>query len=446
MNAYESNFDGLVGPTHNYAGLSYGNVASGNNRSSTSNPKLAALQGLEKMKAMHDLGLVQGVLPPHERPAVNELRALGFSGSDANVLIKAAKYAPKLLASCYSAATMWTANAATVSPSADTADGKVHLTPANLSNKFHRSIEHKTTRRVLQAVFTSEQYFTHHEALPGIPQFGDEGAANYTRFCTDYHHRGVTFFVYGDNGFSSDEQRPRPQRYPARQTREASEAIARQHQLSSDRVVFAQQHPNAIDQGVFHNDVIAVGNKNILFCHDHAFLHQPLVYEQLQKACTDSELSIIEVSNDQVSVSDAVSSYLFNSQLVTINGKNTLIVPSECDTNEKVAHYLRWLTESHHPIDAVRSFDLRQSMKNGGGPACLRLRVVLTDAELAAVNPASVMSDSLYQQLIQWVNDHYRDSLTEKDLADPQLLMESRNALDELTVIMQLGSVYDFQR
>ena len=26
--AYEVNFDGLVGPTHNYAGLSYGNVAS----------------------------------------------------------------------------------------------------------------------------------------------------------------------------------------------------------------------------------------------------------------------------------------------------------------------------------------------------------------------------------------------------------------------------------
>ncbi|WP_330924823.1 N-succinylarginine dihydrolase [Candidatus Sororendozoicomonas aggregata] len=446
MNAYEANFDGLVGPTHNYAGLSYGNVASSNNRSLTSNPKLAALQGLEKMKTMRNLGLVQGVLPPHERPAVNELRALGFSGSDADILTKAAKQAPKLLASCCSAATMWTANAATVSPSLDTADGKVHLTPANLSNKFHRAMEHKTTRQVLQAVFNSERYFTHHEALPGIPQFGDEGAANYTRFCTDYHRPGVAFFVYGDNGFSSNERRPRPQRYPARQTREASEAIARQHQLACDRIVFAQQHPNVIDQGVFHNDVIAVGNKNLLFCHEHAFLHQRQVYEQLREAHTDSALSIVEVSDDQVSVSDAVSSYLFNSQLVTVNGKNTLIVPSECDANEKVARYLRWLTESHHTIDAVRSFDLRQSMKNGGGPACLRLRVVLTDAELAAVNPGSIMSDSLYQRLVQWVNDHYRDRLTEKDLADPQLLMESRNALDELTAIMQLGSVYDFQR
>ena len=50
--AREFNFDGLVGPSHNYAGLSFGNVASFSNVKSASNPKQAALQGLAKMRAL----------------------------------------------------------------------------------------------------------------------------------------------------------------------------------------------------------------------------------------------------------------------------------------------------------------------------------------------------------------------------------------------------------
>ena len=140
--AREANFDGLVGPTHNYAGLSWGNVASKSNVSAVSNPKEAALQGLAKMKQLADRGYVQGVLPPHERPHLPTLRALGFSGNDADVLAQVLKKSPDLLAAVSSAAAMWTANAATVSPSADTRDRRVHFTPANLSAKFHRSIEH----------------------------------------------------------------------------------------------------------------------------------------------------------------------------------------------------------------------------------------------------------------------------------------------------------------
>ncbi|WP_370298967.1 N-succinylarginine dihydrolase, partial [Pontibacterium sp.] len=127
MKAFEANFDGLVGPTHNYAGLSFGNVASEKHQAEVSNPKQAAKQGLTKMKALNDLGLVQGVLAPQERPDINTLRQLGFGGSDADVLAAAAKQAPRILAACCSASSMWTANAATVSPSADTANGKVHF-------------------------------------------------------------------------------------------------------------------------------------------------------------------------------------------------------------------------------------------------------------------------------------------------------------------------------
>lgn len=174
MKSYEVNFDGLVGPTHNYGGLSYGNVASQSNSQQGSNPREAARQGLAKMKALADMGFKQGVLAP-QGADVAALRRLGFSGSDAEVIQRAAREAmPLLVASC-SASSMWVANAATVSPSADTADGRVHFTAANLNCKYHRSIEHPTTSRVLGAMFSDAQYFAHHAALPAVAQFGDEG-------------------------------------------------------------------------------------------------------------------------------------------------------------------------------------------------------------------------------------------------------------------------------
>jgi succinylarginine dihydrolase len=439
----EANFDGLVGPTHNYAGLSFGNVASEKHGAEASNPKEAALQGLAKMKALADLGLTQGVLAPQERPDIHTLRRLGFTGTDSDVLAKAAKTAPRLLAACCSASSMWTANAATVSPSPDTLDGKVHFTPANLTNKFHRSIEHEVTGRILKATFSDPNHFSHHEALPTVEHFGDEGAANHTRFCQAYGDQGVEFFVFGRYAF--DGSKPAPKRYPARHTYEASEAIARLHGLSDTHTVYAQQNPDVIDQGVFHNDVIAVGNQRTLFCHQEAFLHQAKVYEALNKGLNGT-LDVIEVPTQAVSVQDAVSSYLFNSQLLDVQGKTALVVPEECRKNAAVWQYLSQLEQGSSSIDEVKVFNLTQSMSNGGGPACLRLRVVLNEQERQAANQATLMKDALYNELVAWVNQHYRDRLTESDLADPALLDESRTALDQLTRILQLGSVYPFQR
>lgn len=443
MKAFEANFDGLVGPTHNYSGLSFGNVASQSNEAQASNPKLAALQGLAKMKALHDMGLVQGVLAPQERPDINTLRRLGFTGSDAEVLTAAAKDAPRILAACCSASSMWTANAATVSPSADTADGKVHFTPANLTNKFHRSIEHETTGRILQATFRDPAYFAHHAALPSVEHFGDEGAANHTRFCHEYGEQGVEFFVYGRSAF--DGSRPAPKRYPARHTLEASEAVARIHGLNAAQVVYAQQNPDVIDQGVFHNDVIAVGNRNTLFCHEQAFVNQAQVKQELGQKL-GGQFNVIEVPTHRVSVQDAVTSYLFNSQLLSLaDGRTLLVIPDECRQNPAVWQYLTELRDGDSAIDALQVFDLKQSMCNGGGPACLRLRVVLNENELKAINPSTRMNEALFAHLNAWVERHYRDRLTEADLADPQLLIESRTALDELTQILNLGSVYPFQ-
>lgn len=444
MIAYEANFDGLVGPTHNYSGLSAGNIASLTYSQQASNPKSAALQGLDKMKALANLGLIQGVIAPQMRPDIKVLRRLGFNGSDCSVLQQAAQQAPKLLTSCSSASSMWAANAATVSPSADTYDRRIHFTPANLVSHFHRSIEHQTTSRILAAMFNDDNHFCHHQPLPASEQLGDEGAANHMRFCDHYGEQGVEMFVFGGYGFDPHQQTPT--RYPARQTYEASAAIARLHQLDPQRVVMAQQNPLLIDQGVFHNDVISVGNQQVLFCHQYAFLNQTDVYLQLQQKI-GMDFSIIEVPNDVVSVDDAVSSYLFNSQLVTLpNGDVSLILPQECQHNPRIWLYVQQLLQARVGINRVDLFNLSQSMRNGGGPACLRLRVVLNEREQQAVNPAILLTDTLFKRLREWIDLHYRDRLVEADLADPALLLESHTALDELTYILSLGSVYDFQQ
>jgi succinylarginine dihydrolase len=444
VTAVEFNFDGLVGPTHNYSGLSYGNVASLSNLASVSNPRAAARQGLAKMKALLDLGVPQGVLPPQERPAVHALRRLGFAGSDAQVLCRARAEAPRIFAACVSASAMWAANAATVAPSADTVDERVHFTPANLVSKFHRSLEAQTTARVLRALFPDEAHFVHHHPLPSVMLFGDEGAANHTRLCHRYGDRGVHLFVYGHRVVGGEGAAPR--RFPARQSREASEAVARLHRLPPERVVFAQQNPLVVDAGAFHNDVVAVGNQGVFFYHEQAFLDCQVLRSWLRAALGDHPLQFIEVPARRVSVDQAVASYLFNSQLVTLpDGKMALILPVECRETAAVWNYLQALREEDNPIERLQILDVRESMRNGGGPACLRLRVVLTDRERVAVAPGAIFDDTLYQRLLTWVDRHYRDRIDEESLADPLLLEECRRALDELTGLLGLGSVYPFQ-
>lgn len=445
MKHYEANFDGLVGPTHNYAGLSYGNVASLSNAAAISNPKAAAKQGLKKAKALADMGMVQGMLAPQERPDLHTLRRIGFSGTDAEVLSKAAKQAPAVLRACCSASSMWTANAATVSPSADTHDGKIHFTPANLVDKLHRSIEASTTGNILAATFNNPRYFSHHQHLPEHPSFGDEGAANHTRLCSEYGHAGLELFVYGQE--ATNPSAARPKKYPARQTLEASQAIARLHQLDDESSVFIQQNPDVIDQGVFHNDVIAVGNQNVLFYHEQAFMNTQEKLAEIQRKFNGQTLHFIEVPTEKVAIQDAVKSYLFNTQIITLpNGEMAIIAPTNCQENKAVFAYLNEVVTLGTPIKQVHYFDVKQSMQNGGGPACLRLRVAMNEMEVTAVNQHTLMNDALFNRLNLWVDKHYRDKLAVDDLADPQLIIESRTALDELTQIMKLGSIYQFQK
>lgn len=445
MTFFEANFDGLVGLTHNYGGLSVGNLASAKNASAVSNPKGAALQGLAKAKRLADLGLVQGLLPPHARPALHILRALGFSGSDGAMLEAAWRVDKALVRNVTSSAFMWAANAATVSPSPDCGDGRLHLTPANLLTMPHRALEASQTQRSLARIFASDTHFCVHAPLPYQSLFADEGAANHMRLCAQHGGAGVEIFVWGRDGYGQQDTK-----FPARQTLQTGEAIARRHGLADARTLHLRQSRQAIDAGAFHNDVVAVSHRNVLFCHELAFEDRLDAYARIKSAAEGLlEPIIIEVPQAEVPLADAIASYLFNTQLLDLPGQDrmVLIAPLECQENGATKRYLDQLVASNGPIGRVEFVDVRQSMRNGGGPACLRLRVVLSDAQKRAIGARVLLDDSLCADLESWINRHYRDELAPDDLGDPALIKECRTALDALTQIMDLGSdFYPFQR
>lgn len=403
------NFDGIVGPTHNYSGLSWGNIASWNSKEKASNPQAAALQGLEKMWTLSQLGVMQAVLPPHERPHLPTLKSLGFKGIEEVPL--------SLLAQFSSASPMWTANMATMTPSSDTEDGKVHFTPANLQSKLHRFIEKETSYRLLKTIFSDERFFIVHPPLPSHPLFGDEGAANHTRFSG-----GIHLFVYGDQ--------EKTKQFPARQTKEASESIIRRHQIKKGHFFVVEQNPTAIDAGVFHNDVISTGHENLFLVHEQAFVNTPHVLAEL--AAIVPQLTPIVITSEELPLEEAIHSYLFNSQIVTTKeGTRILIIPEE-SASLPVLKKLRPL------FDQILPLNVRESMQNGGGPACLRLRIELTEEERKAIRPRLFLDRSLYEDLKKWILTHYRTHLTPHDLQDPSLYQESEKALQELSTLLDL--------
>ena len=407
----EINFDGLIGPTHNYAALSFGNLASASNAGATSRPREAALQGLAKMRFAMSLGLTQGFLLPLERPNAAWLRQLGFVGEDAAVCAAAHAADPRLFAQACSASSMWTANAGTVSPAADTADGRTHLSVANLSRMTHRSIEHTETLAQLRLAFADPAFAVH----PAVPaSFGDEGAANHMRLTARHGEPGVEVFVYGEEGG----------KFPARQNRRASEAVARRHGLDPARTLFVAQSQTAIDAGAFHNDVVAVANEHVLFAHEHAFAEPERLKADLARLLPGAV--VVEVPASAVSLADAISSYLFNSQLVTLpDGAMALILPMEAHDCAPVKAYLDALVGSNGPIRAVHYVQVRESMRNGGGPACLRLRVV---ADPASIDRRFLLDAAKADRLEALIAAHWPERIGPNDLGNPELWQQAWTA------------------
>ncbi len=430
---YELNLDGLVGPTHHYAGLSYGNVASMTHAHEISNPQKAALQGLEKMRLLHMLGIKQAVLPPQCRPNLAFLHALGFKGSLESQLARAYQENPQALSAAFSASSMWAANAATVTGEIDTIDKCVHFTPANLMRHLHRHQEADATACLLQRIFSNEKYFSHHPVLPKTPAYNDEGAANHNRLAPSHSEKGLYVFVYNEA--------TKTKRFPARQTQAASMAVARQHGLNENQVIFAAQHPQAIDAGVFHNDVIALANASVFLLHEEAFANQVDCLKQLQRKAV-FPLQLIEVSKKQLSLKQAVKSYFFNSQLITLpNSKQmALIAPMECREDAQVEAVIQTLIEdTKNPIDTVHFVEVKQSMQNGGGPACLRLRVPLTDNALQAMHQGVLLTDNLFEQLEACIKKHYRTTLSLKDLKDANFAHEAFTAYEAIMALLDLN-------
>jgi succinylarginine dihydrolase len=411
----EINFDGIVGPSHNYAGLSLGNLASTSNAGDVSQPRAAALQGIDKMRANLALGLAQGILLPHPRPDRAWLEELGTSIEQAE---------PVLAANAMSASAMWAANAATVSPAPDTADGKCHLTVANLRTMPHRSHEWPATLAQLQVAFGGEAFRVHG---PVPPAFGDEGAANHMRLAAAHGEPGVEVFVYGVSGGA----------FPARQHLEASKAIARRHRLDAERTIFAEQSSQAIAAGAFHNDVVAVANGRVLFAHEQAFADKAALIAALEVRVAGFEY--VEVAAADVPLADAVRSYLFNAQLVTPpDGQQTLIVPTECRETPSVWRWIEAHVAGNGPIRRVEVVDVRQSMANGGGPACLRLRVV---ADPAGVDPRFMVDESRLDRIAGVIGRHWPDQIHRDDLQQPALVADIERARAELLEALDLAQL-----
>lgn len=411
----EINFDGLIGPSHNLAGLSPGNLAATRNRGRPAHPRAAALQGIAKMRANLALGLTQGILLPHARPDHRWLADLATSYAAAP---------PHLQAQALSASAMWAANAATVSPAPDSADGRCHLTVANLATLPHRSHEWPGTLAQLRLAFAHPAFAVH---APVPPPFGDEGAANHMRLAPEHGAPGVEVFVYGISGGP----------FPARQHLEASRAIARRHGLDPARTVFAQQSEEAIAAGAFHNDVVAVANGTVLFAHEQAFADRKGVYEALRAALPTVE--IVEVPAAQVSLADAIASYLFNAQLVTLpDGGMALILPSEARDTPAVWHWLQQHVAGNGPIRRLEVVDVRQSMANGGGPACLRLRVV---ADLATIDPRFLVDAAKLDALAALVEAEWPEAIDSAAIADPTLIARIERARQRLYESLGLGEL-----
>ncbi|MGE3396407.1 MAG: N-succinylarginine dihydrolase [Sphingomonas sp.] len=413
MSLVEINFDGIVGPSHNYAGLSHGNLAATASKGDVSAPRAAALQGIAKMRHNLRLGLAQGILLPHRRPNRDWLAALGTDIGGASDALRPA---------AFSASAMWAANAATVSPAADTADGRCHLTVANLRTMAHRSHEWPETLAQLALAFADETRFAVHGPVPAT--FGDEGAANHMRLCPKHAAPGVEVFVYGIGGGG----------FPARQHRQASEAIARLHGLAPASTLFVAQSEEAIAAGAFHNDVVAVANERVLLAHEQAFAGKDGFYADLRRAMPEAE--IVEVPAAEVSLAEAIQSYLFNAQLVTLpDGAMALIVPGEARETPRVWAWLQRMKAGNGPIRQVLPVDVRQSMANGGGPACLRLRVV---ADPTTVDPRFLVDDAKLDAIGACINTHWPERITPADLSSARLATHIDDARRRLLDLLDL--------
>lgn len=438
----EINIDGIVGPSYYFSGAGVGNVASQESRQSPSYPRAAALEGLEKAHRVSQLGIEQYVLPPPLRPRAQFLNAIGFDGDWSDQTAAALQFEPSALAAAYSSAFIWTANAATYAPACDTTDGVSRIVPANLISSWHRASEVAERSEQFRQLFAQVADLRIEDPLPAILPLRDEGAANHMRLslssCDARTHAsaeisGLHVFVYGE---STSTTAPRPSRFLARQTESACRALARQLRLHPENTFYLQQHPQAVDAGVFHNDVIATAHESVMLHHELAFINADGELARIEsrfRALYGRDLQRIVISEQQLPLADAVKSYFFNCQILSHpqidvasesilskSSRMTVLFPKQCSQWKSASETAaRLLNDQSIPIERIEFVDLFQSMGGGGGPACLRLRMQLTEQQVAALDARFQLTEQLYSQLRSIIEDCYPERLTVEDFLRP---------------------------
>jgi succinylarginine dihydrolase len=415
----EVQIDSLVGLTHHFGAHAHGNLASQSHGGQVSCPQKAALQGLEKMKWVMDQGGPQWVLPPLRRPRLDVLQQLGFWGTNAQQLCANVwQDASHLLKAVSSSSFIWTANLGYVAPRLDTQDGKLHLSISNLNSHFHRQLEAEARFVQLQYIFQKGDVVIHPPV--NYRGFEDEGAANHTRL-EGPESGPLHIFVHGGRH--------------GRQQLEAQKCWVRQSGLVDDRVLYLEQSQTALEGGVFHNDVIATGHGQHYFIHEKAYTEESL--DQLHSVFNaKGDLILLITSQRDLDLSASVSTYLYNSQIIEKpNGHLSLLLPRECDRPDVQGVLKSW--QRVKPMDE-HFMDLGESMMNGGGPACLRWRCLITEQQFQACHYGVQLTASLFQDLGEWILCHYPEHHRWEDLQASFWWKNEARAFEELSMILDI--------
>jgi succinylarginine dihydrolase len=202
--------------------------------------------------------------------------------------------------------------------------------------------------------------------------------------------------------------------------------------------LFVAQSEAAIAAGAFHNDVVAVANEHVLFAHEQAFEDRPTFYAELKRLLPEAE--IIEVPAARVSLEDAVKSYLFNAQLISLpdEGGMALVLPEEARDTPSVWSWLQELTAGNGPVRRLCVVDVRESMANGGGPACLRLRVA---ADPATIDRRFLLNQRKLDRIAECVGEQWPDRIAPDDLRDMELCRRIEGAREALLDLLDLGEL-----
>ena len=184
-------------------GLSLGNLASARNAGDVSQPARGGAAG-PRQDARQSRARPG---PGHVRAARRARRALARRARHR----RSTRPTPVLAANAMCASAMWAANAATVSPAPDTADGT--LPPDRRQSADHAAPQPRMAGDAGAAPARLRRRARSRSTARCRRAFGDEGAANHMRLAPAHGEPGVEMFVYGVRGGA----------FPARQHVEASQ-------------------------------------------------------------------------------------------------------------------------------------------------------------------------------------------------------------------------------